>query len=269
LLGVCSEFEQRISAPPVISTQLNRLVDIAVTARHRCGKWHLEALAIPDSAFEAADFRTRLRMVKYLQDLRLLLWLLCRKEYSRDGLLDPSCLPRSELILEARLVSSWSLSTLFGIPTRVPLAKFRYEHEYHEMDLQRILAEETTYKIFTSELLQAKTNIILFVTTTAAALRVAEKWLDTLLKYLRHMENLDTRLQLTRLEILLGPICKSLQDMLVLIEALMQAPFANALANKRKARGYPRVQEILHDWERELARLAEKLQEFESIYIFS
>jgi hypothetical protein len=119
LLGVCSEFEQRISAPPAIPTQLNRLVDIAVTARHRCGKWHLEALAIPDSAFEAADLRTRLRMVKYLQDLRLLLWLLCRKEYSRDWLLNPSGLPRSELISEARLVSSWSLSALSRIPTRL------------------------------------------------------------------------------------------------------------------------------------------------------
>ena len=116
LLGVYSELEQRIPAAPAIPTQLNRLVDIAVTARHRCGKWHLEALAIPDSAFEAADFGTRLRMVKYLQDLRLLLWLLCRKEYSRDWLLNPSGLPRSELISEARFVSSWSLATLSGTP---------------------------------------------------------------------------------------------------------------------------------------------------------
>jgi hypothetical protein len=134
LLGLYSELEQRTSNPPAVPIQLNRLVDIAVTAQRRCGKWHLQALAIPDSAFDAADFGTRLRMVKYLQDLRLLLWLLCRKEYSRDWLLNPSGFPRSELISEARLVSSWSLSTLCIIPTRIPLAKFRYEHEYHEMD---------------------------------------------------------------------------------------------------------------------------------------
>lgn len=126
LLGVYSELEQRIPAPPAVPTQLNRLVDIAVNARHRCGKWHLEALAIPDSAFEAADFETRLRMVKYLQDLRLLLWLLCRKECAWDRLLNPSRLPRSALISEAHLFTNCNLVRLKEIchGLKIPLAWF-------------------------------------------------------------------------------------------------------------------------------------------------
>lgn len=148
LLGVDSELEQRIPNPPAVLTQLNRLVDIAVTARHRGGKWHLEALAIPDSAFEAADFGTRLRMVKYLQDLRLLLWLLCRKECVWDGLLSPSVLPRSGLISEAQLVSHWTLATLFDIPYHHYSEDFRYGHVYHEICIYKVVGSKLTKPIY-------------------------------------------------------------------------------------------------------------------------
>jgi hypothetical protein len=76
-----SELVQQTVSPAEIPAQVNRLVDLAVTVRYRCGKAHFEALAVPDPEFESADFEAKLRMVKYLQDLRLLLWLLCRKEY--------------------------------------------------------------------------------------------------------------------------------------------------------------------------------------------
>jgi hypothetical protein len=144
LLGAYSELEQRTPNPPVVPTQLNRLVDIAVTARHRCGKWHLEALAMPDSAFEAADFGTRLRMVKYLQDLRLLLWLLCRKEYSRDWLLNPSGFPRSELITEAQLSSTWNLETFLDTVLSSSLGKSGNKCDYHELWLLGLLPRKTS-----------------------------------------------------------------------------------------------------------------------------
>jgi hypothetical protein len=72
-----SEFVQRTTDNSVIPAQLNRLVDLAVTVRYRRGKAHYEAVAVPDLEFSAADSGAKLRMVKYLQDLRLLLWLLC------------------------------------------------------------------------------------------------------------------------------------------------------------------------------------------------
>ena len=49
--------------------------------------------------------------MKYLQDLRLLLWLLCRKEYTCHRSLVINSSPGSELVLEARLVSSWTVWT--------------------------------------------------------------------------------------------------------------------------------------------------------------
>jgi hypothetical protein len=111
MLGVFSELVQRTTNPSTIPAQLNRLVDLAVTVRYRCGKAEYEAVAVPDPEFEAANFGTRLRMVKYLQDLRLLLWLLCRKEYTCNRSLVINSSPGSELVLEARLVSSWTART--------------------------------------------------------------------------------------------------------------------------------------------------------------
>ncbi len=156
LLGVYSELEQRILNPPPVPIQLNRLIDIAVTARHRCGKWDLEALAIPDPAFDAADFGTRLRMGKYLQDLRLLLWLLCQKECVWDGLLNPSHLPRSDLVSEARLVSSWNISTFFDLPAGISLTSFKYELQHHEMRPYRLLRRRRNYGVIDRNILRTK-----------------------------------------------------------------------------------------------------------------
>ncbi|KAH8761929.1 hypothetical protein BGZ57DRAFT_931548 [Hyaloscypha finlandica] len=113
--GVFSELVQQTADLSIVPTRINNLVDLAVTVRYRCGKAHFEPLALPDPGFEAASFETKLRMVKYLQDLRLLHWLLRRKEYTchRSLVINPS--PRSELVLEARLVSSWTVWTTLDI----------------------------------------------------------------------------------------------------------------------------------------------------------
>jgi hypothetical protein len=57
-------------------TQINRLVDLAVMIHYRCGKAQFEMVALQVPEFERANFDTKVRMVKYLQDLRLLLWIL-------------------------------------------------------------------------------------------------------------------------------------------------------------------------------------------------
>ena len=125
MLGVFSELVQRTTNPSTIPAQLNRLVDLAVTVRYRCGKAHFEPLALPDPEFEAASFETKLRMVKYLQDLRLLLWLLCRKEYFCDRAFQLTSLPQSQLIPEARLVSSWTVWTTLEIASLRSKTKLR------------------------------------------------------------------------------------------------------------------------------------------------
>jgi hypothetical protein len=104
--GAFSELVQQTADLSIVPTQINKLVDLAVTVRYRCGKAHFEPLALPDPEFEAASFDTKLRMVKYLQDLRLLVWLLCRKEYFCDRAFQLTSLPQSQLVRENRLVSS-------------------------------------------------------------------------------------------------------------------------------------------------------------------
>jgi hypothetical protein len=112
--GIFSELVQRTVNPSTIPVQINRLVDLAVTVRYRCGKAQFRAVAVPDPEFDTADFETKLRMVKYLQDLRLLLWLLRRKEYivSRDHVF--RYLPRSSLIPDANLSSTWTFWRAIG-----------------------------------------------------------------------------------------------------------------------------------------------------------
>jgi hypothetical protein len=63
-------------------------------------------------------------------------------------------------------------------------------------------------------------------------------------KYKRHIENLDRRLQLTTLGTFLGRVYKNLQAMSVLMEALMQAPFTEAVANKRKRKDALSLEEL-------------------------
>lgn len=106
--GIFSELVQRTVNPSTIPVQINRLVDLAVTVRDRCSKAQFRAATVPDPEFNAADFKTKLRMVNYLQDQRLLLWLLCRKEYvvSRGHVFH--CLPHSSLIPVANLGSAWT-----------------------------------------------------------------------------------------------------------------------------------------------------------------
>lgn len=96
----------------IAEVQLNRVVDLAFTVRYRCGKAQFKTIAVPDPVFEKADWETNLRMVKYLQDLRLLLWFLRRDTYSVNGLsafryMDSSS---SYCISEMSLVSSWTFS---------------------------------------------------------------------------------------------------------------------------------------------------------------
>jgi hypothetical protein len=248
-LSICSELEQWTSDPSVIPAQLNRLVDIAVTARYRCGKWHLETVPTPDSAFEAADFGTRLRMVKYLQDLRLLLWLLCRKECIRDGLLNPSSLPSSELISEARLVSTWNLATMFDIPARVAVEKYGYEREYHVGWLYRLVFREpicgiTHRDIRTSEDSQVTTDTTQLVTTTTALLLGITEWLGSKLESLGHMENRMIRWQLARQEFPLKHKFEGLEIQMKAMKAVRQALFEEACVNERKRKDALSLEEL-------------------------
>jgi hypothetical protein len=73
------------------------------------------------------------------------------------------------------------------------------------MYVLKVFIRETMCKICTSKLLYSKKNFIVFITTTAAALLVAEKCLVTLFKCKLHKENLDTRLQLFRQEAFVKP----------------------------------------------------------------
>lgn len=240
-VGAYSELEQRTPNPPAVPTQLNRVVDIALTARHRCGKWHLEALAIPDSAFEAADFGTRLRMVKYLQDLRLLLWLLCRKECGRDWLLNPSGLPRSELITEAHLFSTWSLVMVLDIHPRFSLGNSGNKRDYHEkwlswavtsIGIDRIIS--TRSFIRPDEVPQVTVNADQLITTTAALLLGINKWVDAKLEYIRHMGNLRIRWQLARQEFPMEDELKRIKSQVFMMEVVRQAISEEAFFNERK-----------------------------------
>jgi len=107
-----------IEEPPTNPAQLNRLIDLAITVRYRGGEARFEALAISDPEFEAADFATKLRMVKYLQDLRVLLWLLSQKRWHyKAGTFTTDSIYQSNLMPEARLVYSWSLGTTLNMVT--------------------------------------------------------------------------------------------------------------------------------------------------------
>lgn len=141
--GVFSELVQQTADHSIVPAQINKLVDLAVTVRYRCGKAHFEPLALPDPEFEAASFETKLRMVKYLQDLRLLLWLLCRKEYFCDRAFQLTGLLQSQLIPEARLASSWTVWTTSEVASFGPKAKIRCRDEASLEYLQRMLCIES------------------------------------------------------------------------------------------------------------------------------
>ncbi|KAE9365228.1 hypothetical protein N431DRAFT_518338 [Stipitochalara longipes BDJ] len=108
MAGIFSELVQQTTDRSAIVENVYNLVDLAVTVRYRCGKPQYEGIAVPDPEFEAADFETKLRMVKYLQDLRLLLWLLCRKQFNEPRLVISDSTHQSKLVPDAQLVSSWT-----------------------------------------------------------------------------------------------------------------------------------------------------------------
>jgi hypothetical protein len=57
--------------------------------------------------------------------------------------------------------------------------------------------------------------------------------------------------------------------MSVRIEAIVDELIVKKVDEKRKAKVWPILEELLHGWQRELARFAERLQECESIYTSS
>ena len=130
--GIFSELVQRTVDPSTIPVQINQLVDLAITVRYQCGKAQFRAIAVPDPEFDAADFGTKLRIVKYLQDLRLLLWLLSRKEcVVKDHIFHR--LPQSPLILDANLSSAWTFwrtLNLLSIGIPVPRGFLEKEKQY-------------------------------------------------------------------------------------------------------------------------------------------
>lgn len=142
MLGIFSDLVQQTTEHRDTSETINNLVDLAVTVRYRCGAAQYKAIAIPDSEFEAASFETKLRMVKYLQDLRLMLWLLCRKEYICNKIFEFATYPRSTLVSEAQLVSSWTIWTSFYLASLRGTAEIRCEDEYFLKYLSELLTGE-------------------------------------------------------------------------------------------------------------------------------
>jgi hypothetical protein len=68
---------------------------------------------------------------------------------------------------------------------------------------------------------------------------------------------------------LLNHVFERLEDMSVRIEAIVDELIVKKVDEKRKAKVWPILEELLHGWQRELARFAERLQECESIYTSS
>jgi hypothetical protein len=122
-LSTHQDLSHDTSQSSIAEVQLNRVVDLAFTVRYRCGEAQFKPIAVPDPVFEEADWETKLRMVKYLQDLRLLLWLLRRDTYSVNGLsaFRYSKSFSSYYISESSLVSSWMFCWARG---------FVYKHSY-------------------------------------------------------------------------------------------------------------------------------------------
>lgn len=146
-------------------------------------------------------------MVKYLQDLRFLLWLLCRKECIWDGILNPSGLPRSGLISEAQLVSSWNDARLIDIPRSLRDVKFKLENNHIWDPILRFLCPICLWIIHgdnrTSEDPRVTTKADPLVKSTSALLFSINKWLDMILETIRSIKNLLTRWPLASLDFLM------------------------------------------------------------------
>jgi hypothetical protein len=136
---IISDLVQWMVDSSTIPVQMNRLVDIAITVRFQCGKAHYEAIAIPDETFNAADSKAKLKMVKYLQDLRLLLWLLCRKEFVGGRSFDFSSVSQSALVSEANFASSWLLWTDFGLTLLRPHTKIGVDDQLYPLYLRNTI----------------------------------------------------------------------------------------------------------------------------------
>jgi hypothetical protein len=101
--------DKQISNPSIHSpTQVNRLVDIAVTVRYRRGKPCVSILGIIDQEFQEADFETKRRMVKSLQDLRFLIWLFTCNTDLGSNFQSSIMKPQSGLIRDAGIASTWN-----------------------------------------------------------------------------------------------------------------------------------------------------------------
>lgn len=64
-----------------ISNHVVNLVDSVVMVKFRGSELYLEVAAIPERNYESADVKTEIRMVRVLQDLCLLTWLLRQENH--------------------------------------------------------------------------------------------------------------------------------------------------------------------------------------------
>ncbi|PMD30860.1 hypothetical protein L207DRAFT_519965 [Hyaloscypha variabilis F] len=173
--GLPSEMVHDTNNPPTNPAQLTRLVDLAVTVRHRAGKAHFEALAVPDPEFEAAGFKTKLQMVKYLQDLRLMLWLLCRKQRNDLRIVMPGSTDQSRLMPEAGLVSSWTIWMTLSMTAGGYEPQFNHSHLDLLLYLVRCVQESMReeYSVDGLRISHKTTSIIHVITLRSARRRLA------------------------------------------------------------------------------------------------
>jgi hypothetical protein len=89
--------------------RVNQLVDIAITVRYRQGKPIIGVIGILDPDFEAAEFETKVRMVKFLQDLRLLFWLFAHNNNFERSIQRQTTNDQSAITKSSNLAITWNL----------------------------------------------------------------------------------------------------------------------------------------------------------------
>jgi hypothetical protein len=172
ILGPPSEPVQDIKLPPKVPAQLTRLVDLAVTVRYRSGQAQFETVAVLDPDFEAAGIETKLRMVQYLQDLRLLLWLLCRKQRSDPRLITPYSTHHSKLMSEAGLVSYWTIRMTLSMAAHSDEPQLNHSHVGSMLYLLQCVRESIGEEYLIDDLrISQLTTIVIDVIALCRALR--------------------------------------------------------------------------------------------------
>ena len=186
--GLPSELVDGTRKPLTAPAQLTRLVDLAVTVKYRSGQAHFETVAVPDPEFEAAGFETKLKMIQYLQDLRLLLWLLCRKQQSDSRIITLYSTHHSKLMSEAGLVSSWTIRMTLSMAARSYEPQLNHSHVGFMLYLLQCMRESIGEEYLIDDLrISQLTTIVIDVIKVCRALRQLKLLDSPPLQFIRAM----------------------------------------------------------------------------------